>query len=53
MPETELALKYPGIGVSSVSIWPHKPQIPSPTDGHGWMLRDKKHESFWFEGDIL
>ena len=29
------------------------PDIPKPTDGHGWTMIDGKLEPLWFDGDVL
>ena len=30
-----------------------KPDIPSPSNGHGWTIQDGILEPLWFEGDVL
>ena len=39
-----------------VAIWElaniAQPDIPTPTEGHGWRLNGRKLEPFWFDEDI-
>jgi hypothetical protein len=40
-----------------VAIWKRAniavPDLPNPTDGHGWTLHDGKIEPLWVDGDVL